>query len=141
MFVDYQHGFMQRFSLLVKVGIFQFFIELTEGGFHVTFLRQIFLVLYRHCPRTKKAQKLSQYEDVFSEVFTMRGLKRYFNRRSTKAAVAGSSRGHISAARTDPNTPDPPDRQHFLSQALLALVWSVFTNLKKSQSIQSKFNA
>lgn len=64
----------------------------------------------------------------------MRGLKRYFIRRSTKAAVAGSSRGHISAARTDPSTPDPPDRQHFLSQALLALVWKAVVLFKKKKT-------
>lgn len=52
----------------------------------------------------------------------MRELKRYFQPKVDKAAVAGSSRGHISAASTDPHTPDPPDKQHFLSQALFALV-------------------
>uniref|UniRef100_A0A3P9LGZ0 Homeobox D4a n=1 Tax=Oryzias latipes TaxID=8090 RepID=A0A3P9LGZ0_ORYLA len=61
----------------------------------------------------------------------------HFNR-STKAAEAGSSRGHISAARTDPSTPDPPDRQHFLSQALLALVWKTVVLLKNLNPIQSK---
>lgn len=34
--------------------------------------------------------------------------------------MAGSSRGHVSAARTDPSTHDPPDEHHFLSQALLS---------------------
>ncbi|KAK2906061.1 hypothetical protein Q8A73_010004 [Channa argus] len=63
---------------------------------------------------------------LLSEVFTMRELKRYFQPKVDKAAVAGSSRGHISAARTDPDTSDPPDRLHFLSQASLGLVLSVF---------------
>lgn len=119
----------RSFSLQFMWESSSFSLTQPRGGFHVTsqdryFLFYTVIVLGQ---QTKKAQKLSQYEEgLLCEVFTMRRLKRYFNRRSTKAAVAGSSRGHISAARTDPSTPDPPDKQHFLSQALFALVWRLF---------------
>lgn len=68
----------------------------------------------------------------------------YFERiRLTKAAaaVAGSSRGHVSAARTDPDTRDPPDSLHFLSQALVSSPFGAFFQVleeEKSQSIQKK---
>lgn len=103
--------------VLVNVGIVSFFpfcTELTEGGLSSHVSRQIFLVLYRHCLRThtqkkkrkeeEEAQKLSQLRGgLLSEVFS---FQKVFQPKVDKAAaVAGSSRGHISAARTDPNTP------------------------------------
>ncbi|TMS06359.1 Homeobox protein Hox-D4a [Larimichthys crocea] len=52
----------------------------------------------------EEAQKLSQLRGgLLSEVFS---FQKVFQPKVDKAAaVAGSSRGHISAARTDPNTP------------------------------------
>lgn len=98
---------------------------------------------------TKKAQKLLLlllHYRVFSLSLSLLSLhdqkpwKRYFKRiRSTKAAaaaVAGSSRGHVSAARTDPYTRDPPDSLHFLSQAPVSPPFGAF-----SQVLEGKKNA
>lgn len=127
--------------VLVNVGIVEFSIY-SEGGFHVTFQDRYFFCFIPSLSSNKKSpEALPERRGLHCEVFTMRGLKRYFNRRSTKAAVAGSSRGHISAARTDPNTPDPPDKQHFLSQALLALLWRFFFHTYKAKSFEARVSA
>lgn len=58
-----------------------------RGGLSRHVSRQIFLVLYRHCLRTKKRRSTEAQpvrRGILCEAFAMRGLKRYFNRRSTK---------------------------------------------------------
>ena len=147
--VRHWHGFTQRF---LSLSFFFFSCPFTPGqprGFsrHV---RQIFLVLHRYCLRTdtQKAQKLSQYPRR-SSLWSLRDerVEKVFEAKVDKAAVAGSSRGHVSAARTDPSTPDPPDRQHFPSQALLRLpqYWSFFLlhthNKKKLQECTVRVSA
>lgn len=137
--------------VLVNVGILQFFIYpgLTEGGFHVTFQdRYFFFVSYRHCPsdnnKTKKSPKaLPLRGGLLSESLGDEKLEKVFQPKVDKAAVAGSSRGHISAARTDPDTPDPPDKQRFsLTGAIRFWVGGFFFFFflphLKSQSIQIK---
>lgn len=116
--------------------------ELSEGGgLHVTSKDRYFFCCLLPSLSWNTQQKKprsfffsSSTRRVFflSQVSTSRSpeKKGYFKRiRSTKAAaaaVAGSSRGHVSAARTDPDTRDPPDSRHFLSQALVS---SPFGNL------------
>lgn len=124
--------------VLVNVGIVSFFpfcTELTEGGLSSHVSRQIFLVLYRHCLRThtqkkkEKKKKKPRSSPSYEEVFFLKSsaFKRYFNRRSTKQQQWQVHPGDTFQPQgLTPTPPDPPDKQHFLSQALFALVWSVF---------------
>lgn len=76
--------------VLVNMGIFYFFFfffihnQAIHGALSGHVSRQIFLVLYRLCPRTKSQEALPVCGGLLSEVFLTRELKRYFNRRSTK---------------------------------------------------------
>lgn len=116
--------------------------------------RQIFFVVwYRHCPGThnKKPRSFSFSSSTrrvffFSQVFTTTNPeKSYFKRMwsSKAAAVAGSSRGHVSAARTDPDTRDPPDSLHFLSQALVSPPFGAFFKSwkKKTKALRRRVSA
>lgn len=79
---------------------------------------------------------------LLSEVVKMRGFEKVFQPKVDKAAVAGSSRGHTSAARTDPSTHDPPDKQHFLSRALFFFFGlERFCSLRKAKAFKAKVNA
>lgn len=112
--------------VLVNVGILEFFIyaEVSRGGLSRHVSRQIFLVLYRHCLRTKQGpEALPVRGGLLSEVFTMR--------RSTKQQWQVHPGDTFQPRGLTPSTPDPPDRQHFPSQALFAAVWRRFSTLKK----------
>lgn len=113
------------------------------GGLSRHVLRQIFFLFDTVIVLEQKKPRSSPIlGGLLSQVFATTSLKRYFKRRSTKAAEAGSSRGHISAARTDPNTHDPPDRQHFLSQARFSPVWSLFSvQEKNAKALRRKVSA
>lgn len=110
------------------------------GGLSRHVLRQIFFLFDTVIVLEQKKPRSSPIlGGLLSQVFATTSLKRYFRRRSTKAAEAGSSRGHISAARTDPNTHDPPDRQHFLSRRVSLRFGAFFLSRKKKcQSIEKK---
>lgn len=73
--------------VLVNVGILRVFHwhrAVRWGGFHVTFQDRYFLfytvIVFGH----KSPEALPVRGGLLSEVLTMRSLKRYFNRRSTK---------------------------------------------------------
>lgn len=69
---------------------------------------------------------------LLSEVLAMRELKRYFQPKVDKAAVAGSSRGHISAARTDPQHPWPAGQAAFSLPGAARFALQGFSTGKKN---------
>lgn len=115
--------------------------ELSDGGEAFTsrlktdiFLLSDTFIVLGHNKKAEKLLLLLLHEEDLLFLSSLHDQKpeekkRYFKRiRLTKAvaAVAGSSRGHVSAARTDPDTRDPPDSLHFLSQALVSSPFGAF---------------
>lgn len=106
---------------------FSFISGWPRGGFHLV-LRQIFLFCFipslssdthslKQKQKKKKAQKLRPV--FFCEVFSMRELKRYFRRRSTKQQRQVHPGDTFQPRGLTLAPPDPPDRLHFLTQAAL----------------------
>lgn len=130
--MHYWHGCMQTFSLSLMWESFRFSRK-PRGAFTSRLKTDISCFKPSLSLRTKHEKRPRSFSckrgGLLSEVSTMRRLEKVFEAKVDKAAAAeaaGSSRGHISAARTDPSTPDPPDKQHFLSQALRTLLWRHF---------------
>lgn len=108
------------------------------GGFLVTFQDRYFL-FDTVIVLKQKAQKLSQSKEVFfSEVFTIRSLKRCFSRRSTK------QRRQVHPGDTfQPQglTPAPMTRwtgSIFFPRRFCLSVWTLFRPRKKAKAFETK---
>lgn len=126
-----------RILVLVYVEILVFHPHrANRGGLSRHVSRQIFLVLYRLCLRTKKSpEALPVRRGLLSQVFTRRSLKRYFNWRSTK------QQWQVHAGDTfQPQglTPTPLTRRtsSIFSPRRYSLWFGAFFSHLKSQSIQ-----
>lgn len=109
------------------------------GGFLVTFQGRYFLLDTVIVLKQKKStEALPVQGGLLSEVFTIRGLKRYFSRRSTK------QRRQVHPGDTfQPQglTPAPMTRwtsSIFSPRRFCLSVWTLFQPRKKSQSIRNK---
>lgn len=136
----------KRLVLVNVNGCYSFPLKHAVGGFGAftsgpqrreiffLFLFYTVIVFGLNTRQRKKPRSFSGGSSFFSSLHHER-LEKVFETKVDKAAEAGSFRGHVSAARTDPCTPDPPDRQHFLSQAFRFFFFQV---LKKSPRMRMK---
>lgn len=133
--------FLCRVLVLVKVGKTKVFIyqgRYEWGVFTSRFKTDISCLIPSLSWNKKHRSSLSPRRSSFWSLHQAK-LEKVFQTKVDKAAVAGSSRGHVSAARTDPSTHDPPDEHHFVSRALLSFSLDPFsTKKRKSQSIRNK---
>lgn len=129
--------------VLVKVGNTKiFFLFLPEairvGGFLVTFQGRYFLLDTVIVLKQKSTEALAVQGGLLSEVFTIRGLKRYFSRRSTK------QRRQVHPGDTfQPQglTPAPMTRwtsSIFSPRRFCLSVWTLFQPRKKAKAFETK---
>lgn len=130
--------------VLVNMGIFYFFFfsfhsqpSYPWGSFRSCFKTDISRFIPSLSSDKKPRSSPSMWRSPFWSLLDER-VEKVFQPKVDKAAVAGSSRGHISAARTDPSTPDPPDRQHFSPRRCSLCFGGLFHPQKKRKRKKAK---